>query len=195
MNRWEARKGKTRRSIKDTAMRIFLEGGYLATTVEQLIEAADVSRSTFYSHFANKLELLNALVEDHIEHRAVRFRALVDLPVISPESISSWFDDVIKDARSNRDSVTLFRLAVGLDAGIMRQFTQGRDKFSLILSPRFRGFDIRSGTDQEREHHRAAAHFFVIGIEQIFASLADDSWVIDLEVTKTYIARQLIENI
>lgn len=194
MNRWEARKARTRRLIVDTAMRVFLDGGYLETTVEQLIDEAGVSRATFYSHFQNKLELLNAVVDEHIEHRAFRFRALAALPEIDVASIASWLDMVIADARTNRDSVRLFRLAVALDTGIMQRFTHARDKFSRILAPRFRGFDINSGSSLEREERRASAHFFVILIEQFFASLADGSWVIDIDVSKDFITRNLLEN-
>jgi AcrR family transcriptional regulator len=195
MNRWEARKARTRRTIIDAAMGIFLAGGYLATTVEELIEAAGVSRSTFYSHFPNKLELLNAIAADNVEHRAIRFRTLAELPEITEESVSAWLDEGARDARSNSEAIRLFRLAVGLDARIMRQFTLARDTFTLILAPRFRGFDIRSGNDREKEERRAAAHFFVISIEQFFSSLSDDSWIIDFDITKQHVIRQLLANV
>ncbi len=50
----ERKKLKTRRSIQEHALRLFLEQGYEATTVEQIAEAAEVSPSTFFRYYPTK---------------------------------------------------------------------------------------------------------------------------------------------
>ncbi|WP_019931729.1 TetR family transcriptional regulator [Nocardia sp. BMG111209] len=50
----ERKRLRTRRSLADTALRLFAERGFDATTVDELVDAAEVSRSTFFRTFATK---------------------------------------------------------------------------------------------------------------------------------------------
>lgn len=54
----ERKKAKTRLRIQSCALRLFLEQGYDATTVEQITEAAEVSESTLYRFFPAKRDLV-----------------------------------------------------------------------------------------------------------------------------------------
>lgn len=54
----ERKKLATRAAIHDAAMRLFGERGFAATTVDQIAEAADVSRATVFSYFATKEEIV-----------------------------------------------------------------------------------------------------------------------------------------
>jgi len=56
----EQRKARTRRTIQDHALRLFLDQGYEHTTVEQIAAAAGVSHMTFFRYFPTK----EAVVED-----------------------------------------------------------------------------------------------------------------------------------
>lgn len=52
----ERKKARTRAAIQRHAVRLFLEQGYAATTVEQIAAAADISPSTFFRYFPTKEE-------------------------------------------------------------------------------------------------------------------------------------------
>lgn len=56
-------------AILDAATTAFLRGGYLATNMEQIAQAASVSKQTVYKHFASKEELFLQIVE-HVAARA-----------------------------------------------------------------------------------------------------------------------------
>jgi AcrR family transcriptional regulator len=58
----ERKKVKTRAAIQRSALRLFLEQGYEATTIEQIAEAAEVSPSTFFRYFPSKEDV--ALYDD-----------------------------------------------------------------------------------------------------------------------------------
>lgn len=50
----ERKKLRTRRSLADAALRLFIEKGFDATTLDELVDDVEVSKRTFYAHFASK---------------------------------------------------------------------------------------------------------------------------------------------
>ena len=54
----ERKKAQTRAAIQTHALRLFREQGYDATTIEQIIEAADVSETTFFRYFPTKEDVV-----------------------------------------------------------------------------------------------------------------------------------------
>lgn len=56
---WRARKkAATKRSIQEHALRLFVEKGYDATTVDEIAAAAGVSHMTFFRYFPRKEEVV-----------------------------------------------------------------------------------------------------------------------------------------
>ncbi|WP_158726452.1 TetR/AcrR family transcriptional regulator [Tomitella fengzijianii] len=53
-----------RRSILEVAARLYSERGYAATSIRDLADAAGISSSTMYHHFANKQQILFEIVRD-----------------------------------------------------------------------------------------------------------------------------------
>jgi len=53
------KKQRTREQIYATAMRLFERDGFDGVTIEQICEAADVARGTFFRHFPSKSSLLS----------------------------------------------------------------------------------------------------------------------------------------
>ncbi|MGW0810013.1 acyl-CoA-like ligand-binding transcription factor [Nonomuraea sp. NPDC002799] len=54
----ERKKAKTRALIQKEALRLFRAQGYVATTIEQIAEAAEVAPSTVFRYFATKEDLV-----------------------------------------------------------------------------------------------------------------------------------------
>jgi AcrR family transcriptional regulator len=63
-NRRIAQGEATRRQLLDVATRLFAEQGYEATSIEQVLREAGVSRGSLYHHFDGKDRLFEAVVED-----------------------------------------------------------------------------------------------------------------------------------
>jgi AcrR family transcriptional regulator len=58
------RTSRTRKRLLDAALRKFADKGSDATTIEEITEAADLGKGTFYRHFSCREELMVALVDD-----------------------------------------------------------------------------------------------------------------------------------
>lgn len=57
-NRFERRKARTRRLLQETTIRLILEKGYDAVTVQDITDQSDVGRGTFYIHFNDKEDIV-----------------------------------------------------------------------------------------------------------------------------------------
>ena len=64
----DRRQRKTRRAVFDAFTELLTHRSYSSITVQEIIDAADVGRSTFYAHFETKDELLRALCAEIFEH-------------------------------------------------------------------------------------------------------------------------------
>ena len=57
-------KERTRQRLLAEAQRLFRERGYAATSLEQIAEAAEVTKGAIYGHFASKEDLMLSAMED-----------------------------------------------------------------------------------------------------------------------------------
>jgi len=78
----ERKKLRTRATIREQAMRLFVAQGYAQTSIEQIAEAADVSPSTFFRYFPSKEDVVMADDLDPILLKALGEQPL-DLPPLT----------------------------------------------------------------------------------------------------------------
>jgi len=76
----DRRVGRTRKLLEDALHDLIVEKGYEAVTVQDIIDRANVGRSTFYAHYTDKQQLLFsrfAELEAHLseQQRLVRARS------------------------------------------------------------------------------------------------------------------------
>jgi len=60
----DRRTQRTRQLLQDAMIAMIIEKGYDATTVQDIIDRANVGRATFYAHFADKETLFHSRLED-----------------------------------------------------------------------------------------------------------------------------------
>ena len=121
----DRRVGKTRKALKEALTDLILEKGYEEVTVQDVIDRADVGRSTFYAHFVDKDDLLMAI--------------LADLDVPSPDASSWKADDP----------------AFGWTLALFRHFGSGRRLFKAVASSQSGALARRETTQRLEELARA----------------------------------------
>lgn len=61
----DRRVARTRSLLQEALFRLIVEKGYAATTIEDICRAADVGRSTFYTHYPDKDSLRRTTIKEH----------------------------------------------------------------------------------------------------------------------------------
>ena len=74
--RWERRPDERPQELLDAALTIFAEQGYRDTTLDEVAEAAGVTKGTIYHYFSTKEELLLRAIEHYQERAFARLEAV-----------------------------------------------------------------------------------------------------------------------
>lgn len=122
-----ARREFTRTRLIEAAHNIFFEKGFAAARLEDIAQAAGTQRSTLYTHFRDKDELIDAMVE--------RYTALVmpifsrfPMPTPSREAIAAWADELAMFVADRRTPSELL-----VFMGHMVDVPPAVDRFGLTL--------------------------------------------------------------
>lgn len=119
IGRRERKKLQTRRALATAALGLFSERGFDETTIEDITEAADVARRTFFRHFATKEDVV---FPDKSELLGRLRRALADRPDAEPLQTSVREAILVfADALSEEDmDIVLLRARLSLGAPSLR---------------------------------------------------------------------------
>lgn len=98
---WRARKkAATKQSIQDHALRLFVEKGYDATTVEEIAAAAGVSHMTFFRYFPRKEEVVEYDEYDPLLEELIAARPADEPPLTALHAaIRTGLEQILKTDR------------------------------------------------------------------------------------------------
>ncbi|MEU4712647.1 TetR family transcriptional regulator [Micromonospora purpureochromogenes] len=131
----ERKKLRTRRALADAALRMFTERGFEATTVEELVDAVEVSRSSFFRIFPAKeaaaieaeAELWSAYLAA-LERRALSGLVLTELSDLLGEVVTGlgadWADRYVATRRLVLTSPALLAYAAHYRAEVEQRITE-----------------------------------------------------------------------
>jgi len=98
-----SRQGRTRKRILDESASLFIAKGFENVSVEDIIAAAEIARSSFYRFFSNREEVLASII------RPVFEQGIVALDAIGPRSpddvMNAIFDMYLNLWKSSPDSL------------------------------------------------------------------------------------------
>src|SRR5262245_49547613 len=125
-----------RAALLSVARRIFSQKGYHATSIDDLIEAADVARGTFYLYFESK----RAIFDELLDHLFTTIAGVVKRIDVSPgaappaEQMADTVDRVLNTLVENREIARLLlREAIGIDADFDRKLADFYGRIEVLL--------------------------------------------------------------
>jgi AcrR family transcriptional regulator len=174
----------TRTRVLDSARALFVERGYVATTMEAIADGADVSPETVYSTFGNKRSVLSELVDVSIAggesappvflqdwvremreepdvHRRVRMLAERGSAILERRAD---IDEVVRGAASADPEIATLR-----DLGTAQRFAGQRELLRIVIG----GDRLREGLDLAT----ASDILYAVGSPETYRLLvADRGW-------------------
>ena len=157
----EGRKDFTRAHICAAAKEVFFVRGYVAPTMEQIAQAAGIQRSTLYTHFRDKEEILGAITGEYtLGVRGVV--AQLPGPVPSPEEIRRWVGIFADFAREQRAPTELL-VTAGSQSQIPQPVKQFAQEFLEMLAQHLPAFDLAIGSRASLPHAWAMATLRELG--------------------------------
>ncbi len=128
--RRDRKKNETRQALRDAAHRLFAEKGFSRTTIDDITEAADVSRRTFFRYYDSKDDLLRTDVTDllPVMQAALRARPASEPPLaailaalrtlIGPDGPPALAETMASPVGTRRARLSLVRVLAEWEQGI-----------------------------------------------------------------------------
>lgn len=134
----ERKKAKTRATIQACALRLFREQGYEATTIEQIIEAADVSETTFFRYFPAKEDVV--LQDDYDPLLIEAFQAqppqLAPVPALRAAFAAAFAGMTAQQRAEQKERIALTFTVPRLRAAMLDQISQAMQLLARAMAER-----------------------------------------------------------
>ncbi len=104
----------TRERLVKCALALFAKHGIYQTTVENITEAADVGKGTFYEHFASKTAIIQYLLHEGFQDLLSRCRQEAQAGATSRDRVKRLLWAQLRFFSERRDLLILFHQARGL---------------------------------------------------------------------------------
>jgi AcrR family transcriptional regulator len=145
---------RTRKLLHDAFISLAIEKGYEKTTIQDILDRADIGRSTFYAHYRDKAALLTTSFDDM--HAQLQSQ-LADMPAATPIDVALPAALLYEHAYRNQ---RVYRALCGHQGGALVQ----RHLRSLIgdllrkhLRPEISGSDTEVPADIAAEFYTSAS--------------------------------------
>jgi AcrR family transcriptional regulator len=159
--RQQERTAATRRAIVLAARELFAEAGYEATTIEDIVRRAGMTKGALYHHYADKVEVLVAVYEDleaELVESLLAVAAAETEPVAALRAGCHAFLDVCLDPVFRRIALVDAPSALGWERW---RSIDARHGFGLLLAGLYAAADRRRVS---AEHLEERAHLLLAAL-------------------------------
>jgi len=139
---------KTKKHLIETAMTLFLQRGYVATTIENIADAAEVSRASFYTYFSSKREIM--MVAGH-DCRIASWKLFEEFGTLDQDDLvpgtRAWVAKYFKFLEQNGGYLLMWQQAALQEPELRQSGMRGSLKGAKILAKSLRDLGIAKSED------------------------------------------------
>ena len=99
---------ETRQALIDSALALFGQKGYAVTSVQEITEAAGVTKGAFYHHFESKQELLQLIHDEFLDYQLALLKMALDQDVDSETRLRDLMRSLLMAAAKYMANVIVF---------------------------------------------------------------------------------------
>ncbi|MFJ8818877.1 TetR/AcrR family transcriptional regulator [Amycolatopsis thermoflava] len=173
----ERQKQQTRRDLLEHAKALFVERGYAAVTIDDIVSAVGCSRATFYLHFTGKPEVLQKIGAETMAQRAVAVYAELDevLATGSRAEFTRWMRGAVAWFEENQAILPAWDEAVALEPEFRATAKRAVDELPAAM-PRY----LERWGPQRRAEAHLRIELLVSQLERFFTR-----WAVQGTITST----------
>lgn len=125
--------------IKEQSIRFFERKGFSETSIQDIVEALNVTKGTFYYYYSSKEQLLMEIHKEYIDDLLERQRKITDSGVNQKEKLKGIIQLLISDIARNGDSgKVFFREMRHLTEENAIEIKKSREQFRLTIEETIR---------------------------------------------------------
>jgi AcrR family transcriptional regulator len=175
------RRTRTRRRILKAGREIFAVRGFGSPRVDDVTNAAGVSRATFYLHFKSLDELVMSVFRREVRWQLRRYHTLTSEIVTNERKLRGWLKRFLASYRRERDYIVIIYRALTINTGHLNfQFATNQEMIEDMARriPEFALYDQKGEHDEKR---RLALYQLMRSLSDVSLHSAFDSWGGDME--------------
>ncbi|MGD0118016.1 MAG: TetR family transcriptional regulator [Candidatus Binatus sp.] len=164
----DRRRTKLAAAIEQVALSLFVEHGFSAVTVDQIAEAADISKRTFFRYFASKEDLLlgdRQRYDDSLANAVAKPRPGRSAVTMVREILVEMSREIEADASISRLRLELFRKYPETMSGAFEQQKAWNSTLTRVAAERM-------GVDDSRDMRPA----LIVGVMMSAGNVAMQNW-------------------
>jgi len=126
---------KSRNRLLEAAIELYARRGMGDTSVQEVAEAANLTKGAFYHHFDSKADLIKAAHERLIGENLAELREILESGLSPAEMVKEMVLAVLRNDLNHKASVSLFiREYHLLPVETLREIQQTRDAYQKVIS-------------------------------------------------------------
>jgi AcrR family transcriptional regulator len=162
----------SRQNLLEAARYLFTEISYAATTVDDIVGRAKISRATFYRHFDNKTAVAITLFDEVTVFINAAHEQFAERQVIGKAEIVTWLNQILDVLIAHRPIVQTMREVDVIEPQFDSVVDNSHDRLIMRLAKHIPAFARASPTVSGSSQARVRAHLLLLQFDQFCYAVA-----------------------